>query len=344
MPIILDLSVVTLFSIGFSLVISIVLLVVYLCFLHHVGKNVISTTACTVLLLGLCGLQLYHYLFLSGVSFPIDMMGYRFLLFIIPSMFYFFSCSLLVQNRPIPWYEIFHLTPIPLVIVLKPSVAITLAFAIGASYCFWVLSIVYRLRSHRKRFGIELFFFGFFAVLASVVLILGYLTSYSNQVYFYYFYANGISFAYALVIAALLIYPDMLSELSEVGLLSYTNSTLKNIDVQDKLEQLSSLMDQQKMYRDDDVSLASVAEQLEMSSHQLSELINTHHEMSFSKYIREKRVEAAKIMLIKDSRSSILSIGLGLGFKSQSNFYAAFKNSTGTSPGQFRKSAANGET
>ncbi len=333
----LNLSVITLFSVGFSFIVSIILLVVYLGFLHNVGKTIISVGSCGLLLIGLCGLQFYHYLFLAYQLQPIESMSYRLLLFIIPPMFYFFSCSLLMQNRNVFWVEIFHFAPIFLVVFLSVSVAIPLAFFIGMSYCFWVLSLVYRLRNHRKRFGVELFFFGFFAVFASIILVLGFLTTYINQAYFYYFYANGIGFAFALVIAALIIYPDMLSELSEVGLLSYVNSTLKNVDIPLKLEKLNSLMKDDKIFQDEYVNLSAVAQKLKLSSHQLSELINTHHEMSFSKFIRIQRIEAAKDLLLKDKRSSILAISMELGFKSQSNFYAAFKNVTGMSPGQYRK-------
>lgn len=75
-----------------------------------------------------------------------------------------------------------------------------------------------------------------------------------------------------------------------------------------------------------------------MSSHQLSELINVHFGMGFSRYIREQRVKRAKALLASEPDASILSIGLETGFKSQSNFYAAFKESTGLSPGDYRKS------
>ncbi len=59
--------------------------------------------------------------------------------------------------------------------------------------------------------------------------------------------------------------------------------------------------------------------------------------MSFSRYIREQRVAAAKALLLANGKQSVLSISLDTGFKSQSSFYAAFKELTGVSPGDFRK-------
>ena len=52
--------------------------------------------------------------------------------------------------------------------------------------------------------------------------------------------------------------------------------------------------------------------------------------------MRSTRVEAAKKLLVAEPNSSVLSISLETGFKSQSSFYAAFKDITGKSPGAFR--------
>lgn len=76
---------------------------------------------------------------------------------------------------------------------------------------------------------------------------------------------------------------------------------------------------------------------MDLSSHQLSELINTQFDISFSQYIRQQRIEAAQQLLVNEPKYSVLSIGMEVGFKSQSNFYAAFKEIAGESPGSYRK-------
>ncbi|MCK5917027.1 MAG: AraC family transcriptional regulator [Cocleimonas sp.] len=57
----------------------------------------------------------------------------------------------------------------------------------------------------------------------------------------------------------------------------------------------------------------------------------------FSRFIREYRITEAKQQLINKPTASVFSIGLSVGFISQSNFYNAFKEITGLAPGQFRK-------
>ncbi len=68
-----------------------------------------------------------------------------------------------------------------------------------------------------------------------------------------------------------------------------------------------------------------------------SELINTRFGHGFSRYVREQRVAEARRLLAEDDRSSVLSIGMSVGFRSQSNFYAAFREITGETPGGYRK-------
>ena len=90
------------------------------------------------------------------------------------------------------------------------------------------------------------------------------------------------------------------------------------------------------------LNLGIVAEAMGLGSHQLSELINTEFGYGFSRYVREQRVAEAIHLLSEDSRASILSISLATGFRSQSNFYAAFKEITGQAPGVYRDNLRDG--
>lgn len=95
-------------------------------------------------------------------------------------------------------------------------------------------------------------------------------------------------------------------------------------------------MAEDKLYQNEDLNLAMLARSLELTPHQLSELINTRFGYGFSRYVREQRVAEAQRLLERDRSASVLSIGLTTGFRSQSNFYAAFREITGESPGAFR--------
>jgi len=94
-----------------------------------------------------------------------------------------------------------------------------------------------------------------------------------------------------------------------------------------------------RSYANENLSLSSLADDLGVSSHQLSELVNTRLGMGFSRFVREFRVEQAKALLVSAPSRSILSISIDTGFRSQSAFYAAFKEVTGQSPGDYRKAS-----
>jgi AraC-like DNA-binding protein len=227
--------------------------------------------------------------------------------------------------------------PWPLAFLAPREVTVPIAFMMGTGYSLWLTSIVYKLRAVRNRFGLVFVFFGFFSVIAVMVLIFGFTASYFNPSYFYHFYTNGIGVSLVLVTGTLIVFPNVLSEIDEVVRLGYTNTTLTNIDLEHCKEKLRQLMNTSKVYQNENLSLALLADAMQISTHQLSEFINTHYEVGFSQYVRLQRVEAAKHLLKTESNASILSISIEVGFKSQSNFYAAFKEITGKSPGHFRK-------
>ena len=183
-----------------------------------------------------------------------------------------------------------------------------------------------------------MFFFSLFSVVGLLVLILGLSVPYIDHVYFYVFYTTSIGMSFVLIVAALIVFPDLLAELAEATKLSYAASTLKDVDIQASLGKLDELMKASKLYQNENLSLAMIAEAMDLTSHQLSELVNRQFGVNFSRYIREQRVNAAKAILESEPKSSVLSIGLEAGFGTQSNFYAAFKEITGMSPGAYRKS------
>ncbi|MCW8875498.1 MAG: helix-turn-helix domain-containing protein [Kangiellaceae bacterium] len=331
-------NLITTLNIGFSLVITPVLLICYLFFLKSNNKKPSSIVSCFLFLGGITALQLQHLLFFEGQAQPLNTIYYRTLLFIVPPMFYFFSRFVLFPEYRLKPTSLLHIAPVVVVWFLERDYAVPLAFLIGSGYCLWLSHLLYKLRTHRNRFEVEFFFFAFFSVFALGVLAVGFSASYINDAYFYHFYANGIAFAFMLVTAALIVYPDLLNELTEVVKLSYMTSTLKSVDVTGSKSKLEELMQKSNIYQNENLNLSTLAEAMELSGHQLSELINTQFGVSFSQYLREVRVERAKHLLKNEPDSSILSISMETGFKSQSNFYAAFKDLTGQSPGNYRKS------
>ncbi len=324
--------------IGFSVISALILIVAYVFFLKSVNRSWHAILSCVLLLGCFTGLQFGHLSYFMEGNDVLTSAAYRFCLFLAPAMFFFFGRATFLPQGPLHPLLLLHFAPVSLNFFLRCEIAVPIIFVVGMGYCFSLAYLLFGLRAQRKRFHVEMFFFLLFCVMATSVLFLGLSMPYIDHHYFYVFYTNSIGISFMLVIAALIVFPDLLEQLVEVSQLSYSASTLKDLDVKAYVEKLDQLMTQSKLYQNEKLNLGMTAEAISLSAHQLSELVNREFGMNFSRYIRERRVEAAKTILSNEPDSSVLSISLEVGFSTQSNFYAAFKEITGVSPGAYRKS------
>lgn len=117
------------------------------------------------------------------------------------------------------------------------------------------------------------------------------------------------------------------------------NKNKPSIDSQEAdrlIDQLKTLMITEKPYTNPDLKSAHIAQQLNLSTHELSRLINAHLDKTFTDFINEYRVEEAKQLIASNSRYTLEAIGNESGFNSKSAFYKAFKKFHGTTPGKFK--------
>ncbi len=325
---------------GFSLVSSVILV------FSHLGcdqyrDKLFSRIAGVVLLLGLFILQVVHFLYLMGNDVYILSRPYIIALFLVSPAFYFFSREVLkVENQFHP-VQLLHLLPLLISFFIPPEYAQLLAFFIGTFYVLWLAKSVYSLRAQRSRFKFELLALAAMFIVAVLVLILGILLPVIDEKLFYTSYAASLGLGLAIVIFTLLRFPDVTEEIAEAAKQTYSTSTLNNLDSDALVLKLRQLLEVDKLFTQDSLNLSALADQLEINSHQLSELINTKFDKSFSQLVREYRITEAKRLLIDEPDASVLSIGLSTGFTSQSNFYSAFKEITGMAPGNYRKSQKN---
>lgn len=102
------------------------------------------------------------------------------------------------------------------------------------------------------------------------------------------------------------------------------------------VSKFDSLVDRQKSYAQDGVSLKSLATFLNVSQRQLSQAINHVHGESFSKRMNRLRVKEAKHLLLNSADKSIIDVMLEAGFRTKSNFNKEFLAIEGMSPSDFR--------
>lgn len=133
-------------------------------------------------------------------------------------------------------------------------------------------------------------------------------------------------------------YPEMNREISLlVREEQYRNSHLKGVDTEDLTARLTDAMEKEKMYLDENLTLAKLAAHLNISMHQLSEFLNTVMHAGFARYINGYRVSEAKRLLASQGDMNILQIAYASGFNSNSSFHRAFTQIAGVSPKEFRR-------
>jgi len=90
-------------------------------------------------------------------------------------------------------------------------------------------------------------------------------------------------------------------------------------------------------YKDDKLSIDSLAQMMHLPRHHLSGVINRCTGKGFSTYINEVRIkEAVRLMSAHPQKCSIEEIAFEVGFYERRTFYNAFKKITGLSPSEFR--------
>ncbi len=128
--------------------------------------------------------------------------------------------------------------------------------------------------------------------------------------------------------------------LDEIAKEKYAKSGLTAERADDLRVRLAHLMDTEKPFLENDLTLSELAQRLGGSPHHLSQLLNNSLGQTFFDYINARRVEEVKRCLGDPAyaHQPLLEVAFGAGFNSKAAFNAAFKKHTGITPTAYRKS------
>ena len=110
---------------------------------------------------------------------------------------------------------------------------------------------------------------------------------------------------------------------------------------QQMMDQLFYLLEQEKIYKTEGLTIGQLAKQLGQKEYKLRQVINQHLGFkNFSAFLNAYRIEEAKKILAdtKNDQLTILEIAYSLGYQSLAPFNRAFKQITTLTPTAFRKS------
>lgn len=104
-------------------------------------------------------------------------------------------------------------------------------------------------------------------------------------------------------------------------------------------ENLVYLFAVEKIYRKNNINLDMVANKLNTTRHNASQIINEHFEVSFHEFVNMYRITEAKQLLQKDTsqRLNIINIAYEVGYNNKVTFNKAFKKDTQVTPTEYQK-------
>ena len=103
------------------------------------------------------------------------------------------------------------------------------------------------------------------------------------------------------------------------------------------MEDLTTLMETEYLYRDPEISIQSLSNSLEISSSSLSLILNEKLGINFRTFINRYRLEEARKLLAENNGKSVLEIAFFTGFNSKTSFNTLFSKATGLTPTEYRR-------
>jgi AraC-like DNA-binding protein len=114
---------------------------------------------------------------------------------------------------------------------------------------------------------------------------------------------------------------------------------LSDVKLNEVMSQITSLMEDDLLYQEPELTLLALSEKLGIPSYQVSKVINEGLKTTFYDLVNGYRVKDAKSQLLdpKNRNYTILSVGFEAGFNSKTTFNTVFKKFTGLTPTEYRE-------
>ena len=119
----------------------------------------------------------------------------------------------------------------------------------------------------------------------------------------------------------------------------YLRTALSAKEAEDMVNMATSKILRERLFTNSELSLAGLSEKLCVSTHELSQAINTAAGCNFSRYVNNFRIGFAKEILVSPAYKgkSVYMIALEAGFSSKSTFNRVFREICGETPTAFRQ-------
>ncbi|MDR2230621.1 MAG: helix-turn-helix domain-containing protein [Flavobacteriaceae bacterium] len=211
------------------------------------------------------------------------------------------------------------------------------AFVYGVWMMFVLLS-VYQYYILSKSYSRNLNKF-ILPVLVSNVIIFSVYEIISIEIVEIYCLSGSLVFSFILYVNFLILFNHKYYAVSLKEIGKYSNKKISNERADNFVNRLDQLMHTEELYKNPNLKLSDLASKMNISTHQLSQLLNDNLGKSFSIYVNEYRIEEACRIITSDSFLKIEEVGYEVGFNSKSTFFSTFKKIKNATPQLYRNSA-----
>ena len=149
-----------------------------------------------------------------------------------------------------------------------------------------------------------------------------------------FIYINGaVLFSLLLYISILAFFSRKRTDsLFSLTTIKYINKKVDDVDASFLIEKIMKQMDEKKRYRHPNLTLNGFATEINISSHQLSQLLNDNLGKNFTTFVNEYRINEACSLLLTNDKFTLEGVGYEVGFSSKSTFFSTFKKIKGSTP------------
>lgn len=118
----------------------------------------------------------------------------------------------------------------------------------------------------------------------------------------------------------------------------YESSSLSEDDLEKLQRRIDEVMQEEKLYLNSQLKVYHLAEKLEITTHKISQTLNSIASVSFYDYVNQYRVNHFKSLLRDPSKQNFTILGLGFdsGFNSKASMNRIFKQLEGMTPKEYQ--------
>lgn len=135
-----------------------------------------------------------------------------------------------------------------------------------------------------------------------------------------------------------LLYRKKTNDLSSFSTQKYVDKKLNYEDSQLIIDKLRKVMTDKKLFKNPNLRVNDLAKEINISGHQLSQVLNDNIEKNFTLFVNEYRINEACKLLLENTNLTIDAVGDEVGFNAKSTFFATFKKLKGLTPSAFQQS------